>query len=146
MRADCEFVKTKTGKMTPFCDFDSKFFPESAVPFQILRASVQAPSKNSFSLPPSPLAGEGLGVRAGSRGCGSCRRDQHLATPVRPLLHVGAAAGVADRGNQFLPLYAAILRDVATKGKDVRFKKVERGQFALNRQAVGRTHGAACPK
>jgi hypothetical protein len=30
-------------------------------------------------------------------------------------------------------LYAAILRDVTTKGKEARFKKVERGQFALNR-------------
>jgi hypothetical protein len=30
-------------------------------------------------------------------------------------------------------LYAAILKDVTTKGKDARFKKVERGQFALKR-------------
>jgi hypothetical protein len=30
-------------------------------------------------------------------------------------------------------LYAAILRDVTTNGKDARFKKVERGQFALKR-------------
>ena len=29
-------------------------------------------------------------------------------------------------------LYAAILRETATKGKDARFKKVERGQFEFN--------------
>ena len=28
-------------------------------------------------------------------------------------------------------LYAAILREINTKGKDARFKKVDRGQFAL---------------
>lgn len=28
-------------------------------------------------------------------------------------------------------LYASILRDINTKGKDARFKKVDRGQFAL---------------
>jgi len=32
-------------------------------------------------------------------------------------------------------LYASILRDINTKGKDARFKKVDRGQFAL----AGRT-------
>ncbi len=29
-------------------------------------------------------------------------------------------------------LYAAILKDITTKGKDARFKKVDRGRFALN--------------
>ena len=29
-------------------------------------------------------------------------------------------------------LYSAILREVAAKGKDARFKKVDRGQFATN--------------
>lgn len=29
-------------------------------------------------------------------------------------------------------LYAAILKDITTKGKEARFKKVDRGQFALN--------------
>ena len=29
-------------------------------------------------------------------------------------------------------LYSAILREVAAKGKDARFKKVDRGQFAFN--------------
>lgn len=29
-------------------------------------------------------------------------------------------------------LYSAILREVSAKGKDARFKKVERGQFAFN--------------
>jgi short subunit dehydrogenase-like uncharacterized protein len=28
-------------------------------------------------------------------------------------------------------LYASILREIKTKGKDARFKKVDRGQFAL---------------
>lgn len=28
-------------------------------------------------------------------------------------------------------LYASILREINTKGKDARFKKVDRGQFAL---------------
>jgi hypothetical protein len=32
-------------------------------------------------------------------------------------------------------LYSAILREIATKGKDARFKKTERGQFALARRA-----------
>ncbi len=32
-------------------------------------------------------------------------------------------------------LYSAILREIATKGKDSRFKKTERGQFALARRA-----------
>ena len=30
-------------------------------------------------------------------------------------------------------LYAAILREINTKGKDARFKKTERGKFAINR-------------
>jgi len=30
-------------------------------------------------------------------------------------------------------LYSAILREIATKGKDARFKKTERGKFAANR-------------
>jgi hypothetical protein len=30
-------------------------------------------------------------------------------------------------------LYSAILREVAAKGKDARFKKVDRGQFAFNK-------------
>ena len=30
-------------------------------------------------------------------------------------------------------LYSAILREIATKGKDARFKKTERGKFALAR-------------
>jgi hypothetical protein len=30
-------------------------------------------------------------------------------------------------------LYSAIIREVATKGKDARFKKVDRGHFAANR-------------
>jgi hypothetical protein len=29
-------------------------------------------------------------------------------------------------------LYAAILREITDKGKDARFKKVDRGQFAFN--------------
>ena len=29
-------------------------------------------------------------------------------------------------------LYAAILREIQTKGKDARFKKTERGKFAIN--------------
>ena len=29
-------------------------------------------------------------------------------------------------------LYSAIIREIATKGKDARFKKVERGKFAAN--------------
>ena len=29
-------------------------------------------------------------------------------------------------------LYAAILREINAKGKDARFRKVDRGQFALN--------------
>jgi len=29
-------------------------------------------------------------------------------------------------------LYSAILREIATKGKDARFKKTERGKFAAN--------------
>jgi hypothetical protein len=29
-------------------------------------------------------------------------------------------------------LYSAILREINTKGKDARFKKIERGQFAAN--------------
>jgi hypothetical protein len=29
-------------------------------------------------------------------------------------------------------LYSAIIRQIATKGKDARFKKVERGKFAAN--------------
>ena len=32
-------------------------------------------------------------------------------------------------------LYSAILREIATKGKESRFKKTERGQFALARRA-----------
>jgi hypothetical protein len=32
-------------------------------------------------------------------------------------------------------LYSAILREIATKGKDARFKKTERGQFTLVRKA-----------
>jgi hypothetical protein len=30
-------------------------------------------------------------------------------------------------------LYAALLREITTKGKDSRFKKVERGQFAISK-------------
>lgn len=30
-------------------------------------------------------------------------------------------------------LYSAILREIRNKGKDARFKKVERGRFALNK-------------
>jgi hypothetical protein len=37
--------------------------------------------------------------------------------------------------------YAAILRDVTTKGKEARFQKVERGQFVL----PSGTFSAACP-
>ena len=29
-------------------------------------------------------------------------------------------------------LYSAILREIKTKGKDARFKKIERGKFAAN--------------
>lgn len=30
-------------------------------------------------------------------------------------------------------LYSALLREITTKGKEARFKKVDRGEFALNR-------------
>ena len=33
-------------------------------------------------------------------------------------------------------LYAAMLREIAAKGKAARFKKVDRGQFAFNGQAM----------
>jgi hypothetical protein len=34
-------------------------------------------------------------------------------------------------------LYSAILRELSTKGKNARFKKVERGKFALNENRKG---------
>jgi hypothetical protein len=49
-------------------------------------------------------------------------------------------AKMADKGYWTSPngatphstLYAAIAREISTKGKDARFKKTERGQFAAN--------------
>jgi hypothetical protein len=36
----------------------------------------------------------------------------------------------AQFGNIVTAVYSAILREVATKGKDARFRKTERGHFA----------------
>ena len=47
-----------------------------------------------------------------------------------PALLVKAPHG-AKHGNIVTTVYSAILREIQTKGKDARFKKVERGHFEL---------------
>jgi hypothetical protein len=38
----------------------------------------------------------------------------------------------AKFGNSVTAVYSAVLREISTKGKDSRFKKTERGEFAAN--------------
>ncbi|MCS6954614.1 MAG: winged helix-turn-helix domain-containing protein [Bryobacteraceae bacterium] len=61
-------------------------------------------------------------------------REEGRAMTCRELIEAMAAKGYWSSPNGKTPaqtLYAAILREITTKGKDARFTKTERGKFAL---------------
>ncbi len=70
---------------------------------------------------------------------------QVLAKTGTPMRATDLIAAMAEQGLWKSPggktphatLYAAMLREIAAKGKDARFTKVDRGQFAFNSQAGG---------
>jgi len=61
--------------------------------------------------------------------------DSKQAMSCKELIHAMATKKLWTSPGGKTPhatLYAAILREVSTKGRDARFKKTERGKFAVN--------------
>ncbi len=69
---------------------------------------------------------------------------QVLAKAGKPMRSLELIEAMADQGLWKSPggktphatLYAAMLREIAAKGKEARFTKVDRGQFAFNGKAA----------
>ena len=112
--------------------------PQSAVGVAKAKGK-QAGSKSKTSARAKPVQAKAAlesqeAQRAGRGGQGAGRKQEPMTT--RQMIEAMAAKGYWSSPNGQTPaatLYSAILRQINTQGKDARFKKTDRGQFALNR-------------
>ncbi len=109
--------KTTTKKAAPRKDASAKKEPDKASPAK--KAKPKANGKLSA-------------INAAAKVLGETKK----ALNCKELVEAMAAKGSWKSPGGQTPdrtLYSAILREINNKGKDARFKKADRGQFALNR-------------
>jgi len=92
----------------------------------------KTPVKAARAKPAKKAAGKLSAINAAAKILGETKR----ALSCKELVDAMAAKGYWKSPGGQTPdrtLYSAILREINNKGKQSRFKKADRGQFALNR-------------
>ena len=95
-------------------------------------AKKKTSAKASRAKPAKKAAGKLSAINAAAKVLGETKKALHC----KELVEAMAAKGYWKSPGGQTPdrtLYSAILREINNKGKDARFKKADRGQFALNR-------------
>ncbi len=96
------------------------------------KATKKTSAKESRAKPAKKAAGKLSAINAAAKVLGETKK----ALNSKELVEAMAAKGYWKSPGGQTPdrtLYSAILREINNKGKDSRFKKADRGQFALNR-------------
>ena len=107
----------------------AEFFPRSSSKNGKAKPVAKAPAKSKAAKPQKAKGMSGLDAAA-----------RVLVEAKKPLNAQAIVETMASKGYWESPggktphatIYAAIIREISEKGKDSRFKKVERGQFAAN--------------
>ena len=92
----------------------------------------KTPAKASRAKPAKKANGKLSAINAAAKVLGETKK----ALNCKELVEAMAVKGYWKSPGGQTPdrtLYSAILREINNKGKDARFKKADRGQFALNR-------------
>ena len=125
-----EMTPTKIGVVHNETDAEAKC---PLAPKKVISVLPQKTSaKASRAKPAKKAAGKLSAINAAAKVLGETKK----ALNCRELVEAMAAKGYWKSPGGQTPhatLYSAISREIQKKGKDARFKKADRGQFALNR-------------
>ncbi len=100
------------------------------------KSTKKTPAKPARSKKAKPAKAKRNGKLSAINAAAKVLGETKKALNCKELVEAMAAKGYWKSPSGQTPdrtLYSAILREINNKGKDARFKKADRGQFALNR-------------